>query len=50
MKKPIKIPSYEELTKKPDLHPCPCDRACNCAMEESCLGCETYAKWLKGKE
>jgi len=28
------------------LMPCPCDPACNCAMDELCLGCETYGEWL----
>jgi len=47
MKNPGKIKSWEETVgKKSDLHPCPCDPACNCDMKEPCLGCETYGAWL----
>jgi hypothetical protein len=35
---------------KPDLHPCPCDPACNCSMQEPCLGCETYGDWINERK
>ncbi len=30
-----------------DLMPCPCNPACRCRMDEPCLGCEEYGKWLR---
>ena len=39
----------ENLTKhlETNLHQCPCCPAATCKMDEPCLGCETYAEWLK---
>jgi len=35
---------------KPKLYPCPCNCACSCKMDEPCLGCEDYARWLEDLE
>lgn len=34
------------MSKAEDLHQCPCDPATKCLMDEPCLGCETYSKWI----
>ena len=33
---------------KHGLYPCPCNKAVECRMDETCLGCEEYAQWLIG--
>ena len=35
---------------KQELNQCPCCAATKCAMDEPCLGCETYSQWLSGSD
>jgi len=37
----------KSIMDKMELYPCPCNAACMCLMDEPCLGCEDYSKWLR---